>query len=95
MERFVLTDAQWANMEPHCQGKPTDLGRSGRNDNLIVEAVLCIVRTGSPWRDVLALFGNWRAAFHGFSDVMSWTTSAPAELCNDVVVVGPRLGVVP
>src|ERR1700684_1309936 len=24
MERFVLTDAQWAKMEPHCLGKPTD-----------------------------------------------------------------------
>ena len=24
MERFVLTDAQWAKMELHCLGKPTD-----------------------------------------------------------------------
>jgi len=32
MERFVLTDAQWAKMEPHCLGKPTDPGRSG-SDN--------------------------------------------------------------
>ena len=32
MEQFVLTDAQWAKMEPHCLGKPTDPGRSG-SDN--------------------------------------------------------------
>ncbi len=31
MERFVLTDAQWAQIEPHCLGKPTDPGRSGGN----------------------------------------------------------------
>ena len=29
MDRFVLTDAQWAKMEPHCLGKPTDPGRTG------------------------------------------------------------------
>ena len=27
MDRFVLTDAQWAKMEPHCLGKPGDPGR--------------------------------------------------------------------
>ncbi|MBE7728399.1 transposase, partial [Komagataeibacter sp. FXV3] len=29
MDRFVLTDAQWAQMEPLCLGKKTDRGRSG------------------------------------------------------------------
>ena len=29
MHRFVLTDAQWAKMEPLCLGKPTDPGRTG------------------------------------------------------------------
>ena len=28
MDRFVLTDAQWAKMEPHCLGKSTDPRRS-------------------------------------------------------------------
>jgi transposase len=49
MQRFVLTDAQWAKMEPHCLGKPSDPGRSGRNNRLFLEAALWIVRTGSPW----------------------------------------------
>ncbi|WP_206752298.1 transposase [Acetobacter fallax] len=48
MERFVLTDAQWAQMEPHCPGKPGNPGRSGRNNRLFMEAVLRIVRTGNP-----------------------------------------------
>ena len=47
MERFVLTDAQWAKMEPHCLGKPTDPGRSGSDNRRFVEAVLWIARTGS------------------------------------------------
>ena len=48
MERFVLTDAQWARMERCCLGKPTAPGRSGIDNRLFVAAVLWIVRTGSP-----------------------------------------------
>ena len=55
MERFVLTDAQWAKMEPHCLGKPTDAGRSGSDNRRFVEAVLWIVRTGSPWVSAVAI----------------------------------------
>lgn len=68
MERFVLTDAQWALIEPHCLGKSTDPGRSGRDNRLFMEAVLWIMRTGSPWRDLPTLFGNWSTAFGRFSD---------------------------
>ena len=63
MVRLVLTDAQWAKMEPHCLGKPTDPGRSGSDNRRFVEAVLWIVRTGSPWRDLPAQFGKWNTVF--------------------------------
>jgi transposase len=68
MERFVLTDAQWAKMEPHCLGKASDPGRSGGNNRLFVEAVLWIARTGSPWRDLPPTFGNWSTAYTRFRD---------------------------
>ena len=68
MERFVLTDARWAKMEPHCLGKPTDPGRSGSDNRRFVEAVLWIVRTGSPWRDLRPLFGNWNTVFKRYRD---------------------------
>ena len=59
MHRFVLTDAQWAKIEPLCLGKPSDPGRSGGDNRLFLEAVLWIARTGSPWRDLPPTFGNW------------------------------------
>jgi hypothetical protein len=40
MERFVLTDAQRAKMEPHCTGKRTDPGRSGGDNRRFIDGVL-------------------------------------------------------
>jgi len=68
MNRFVLTDAQWAKMEPFCLGKQGDPGRSGNNNRLFVEAVLWIARTGSPWRDLPRAFGHWNSVFTRFRD---------------------------
>ena len=64
MDRFVLTDAQWAKMEPHCLGKPGDPGRSGKDNRLFLEAVLWIARTGSPWRDLR----RWISVYTRFRD---------------------------
>lgn len=45
-----------------------DLGRSGRDNRLFMEALLWTVRTGSPWRDLPAVFGNSGSAFRRVSD---------------------------
>ena len=68
MDRYVLTDAQWAKREPHCLGKTSDPGRSGRDDRRFVEAILWIARTGSPWRDLPPLFGRWNTVFKRHRD---------------------------
>ena len=52
MIRYVVTDAQWAQIEPFCLGKKSDPGRTGQDGRLFLEAVLWIARTGSPWRDL-------------------------------------------
>src|SRR5215208_7420069 len=79
MDRFVLTDAQWAKMEPRCLGKPGDPGRSGKDNRLFVEAVLWIARTGSPWRDLPPAFGNWNSVFTRFRD---WVKGTSGDGCS-------------
>jgi transposase len=79
MDRFVLTDAQWATREPHCLGKSGDPGRSGRNNRLFVEAVLRIARTGSPWRDLPPVFGNWSSPYTRFRD---WVKADVGNGCS-------------
>ena len=93
MERFVLTDAQWAKMEPHCLGKPTDPGRSGSDNRRFVEAVLWIVRTGSPWRDLPVFFGNWNTVFKRYRDwVKAGVFNRLFEACSDRAGHGIRHG---
>jgi transposase len=86
--RFVLRDDQWAKMEPHCLGKPTDPGRSGIDNRLFVEAVLWIARTGSPWRDLPAVFGKWNTVFKRFRD---WVKAGVFKKLFDAVSDDPDM----
>ncbi len=64
--RFVLTDRQWFSIEPLCPGGVTTPGRTGGDTRLFLEAVLWIVRTDAPWRDLPPAFGNWNSIFRRF-----------------------------
>ena len=66
MARTCLTDAQWERMAPLAPGKPGDPGARGRDNRMFVEAVLWIVRTGAPWRDLPAELGNWNSVWRRF-----------------------------
>ena len=88
MDRFVLTDGQWAKMEPYCLGKPSDPGRSGGNNRLFLEAVLWIARTGSPWRDLPPVFGNWSTAYTRYRD---WVNADVFKQIFDAVSDDPDM----
>lgn len=62
----MLSDAQWAKIGSLCAGKVTDDGRSAKDNRLFIEAVLWIIRTGSPWRDLPEEFGKWNSVFQRY-----------------------------
>lgn len=66
LPRRVISDEHWTIIEPFCQGKSTDRGRTGRDTRLFVEAVLWIVRTGAQWRELPEEFGKWNTVFKRF-----------------------------
>ena len=66
-DRLMLSDAQWERIVPHIIGDCRSRGTSGRDNRMLVEAVLWIARTGAPWRDLPAVFGNWNSLFRRFS----------------------------
>jgi transposase len=66
LDRMVLSDEQWERVSPLLPGKKGDRGRSGKDNRRFLEAVLWIVRTGSPWRDLPESFGNWFSVWKRF-----------------------------
>lgn len=67
MDRLVLSDASWERLSGLIIGRPDQKGSTGRNNRMFVEGVLWIVRTGSPWRDLPEVFGEWNSVFRRFS----------------------------
>src|SRR6218665_852065 len=64
--RKLLCDEQWEKLSPLLPGKPSDPGATAQDNRLVLEAVLWIMRTGSPWRDLPAELGNWHTTYTRF-----------------------------
>ncbi|GAC1608494.1 MAG: IS5 family transposase [Aquirhabdus sp.] len=62
----MLRDDQWKKLEPLLPGKAGDPGRTGKDNRQFIEAVLWIVRTSSPWRDLPSELGNWHTTYTRF-----------------------------
>ena len=72
MARQLLREDQWVRIEHLLPGKPADRGRTARDNRRFVEAVLWILRTGCPWRDLPSEFGPWNSVYKRFS---RWSVS--------------------
>ncbi len=67
MHRYAISDEHWARIEHLLPGKPSDPGRTARNNRLFIDAVLWIGRTGAPWPDLPERFGKYNTAFQRFN----------------------------
>ena len=65
--RLSLSDEAWQRVAKalyavkHPAGAPPEL-----TDRDFVEAILYVARTGIPWRDLPACFGDWNAVYQRF-----------------------------
>jgi transposase len=84
LDETIRFDGCPMKMEPHCLGKPTDPGRAGSDNRVFLEAVLWIVRTGSPWRDLPEFFGHRNTVFKRYRDWVKADVFARIfEACSD------------
>lgn len=62
--RFDLTDEEWAKLEPLMPAKR----KSARvDDRRVVNAILHVLRTGIPWRDLPDAYGPYTTAYNRFN----------------------------
>ena len=67
MRRFELSDEEWVRVEGLLPGKTGDPGQLAKDNRLFLDAVLWIVRTGAPWRDLPGRFEDWNSTFVRFN----------------------------
>ncbi|MDP9765365.1 IS5 family transposase [Deinococcus enclensis] len=59
LHRHDLTDEQWNAFQPHLPQARGFGGRPRLDDRTFLNAVLWLLRTGAPWRDLPPVYGNW------------------------------------
>lgn len=68
MKRHELTDEQWTSVASHFKRRKRRTGRPSSDPRVMLNAVLWILSTGAPWRDLPERFGPWQTAYHHFRD---------------------------
>ena len=66
MIRHRLTDEQW-KLIADLFGPPKRMGRPPRDRRKIMDGILWILRTGSPWRDLPEALAPWQTAWDLFN----------------------------
>jgi transposase len=76
MSRFrVLTDDQWAAIEPLIPSREGCSGQQFRDSRQVVEGIIYRYRTGIAWRDLPMEFGPWQTVWkrhHRFTVDGTW-----------------------
>jgi transposase len=64
--RHDVTDEVWAVLAPQLPGQAGRWGGVAQDDRRFINAVLWILPTGAPWRDLPADYGDWKNTHRRF-----------------------------
>jgi transposase len=66
LHRHDMSDRMWALLEPHLPGRKGVWGGVADDNRRFINAVLWILRTGAPWRDLPSDYGDWKNTHRRF-----------------------------
>jgi len=66
METRELTDVQWERLPPLLPPHKPRTGRPAKDHRTILNGILGILRTGSPWRALPERYGSWKTVSSRF-----------------------------
>src|SRR5690348_3238886 len=67
MHHHELTDEQFEKIEYLLPGRKGHVGVTAKDNQIFLNGVICIFKTGAPWRDLPERYGHWKNAHRRFS----------------------------
>jgi transposase len=67
LRRHDISDRTWEILKPHLPGRAGKWGGIAKDNRLFINAVFWILRTGSPWRDLPAEYGDCKNTHRRFT----------------------------
>lgn len=65
--RKELKDNQWDMIKKLIPAKTTKKGRPAKSHRMMINAILWILRTGAPWRDMPEIYCPWQSVYTRFN----------------------------
>jgi len=65
--RKELTNKQWDRIKSFFPDRTGQKGRPPKSHRMMINAILWILRTGAPWRDLSPKYGSWKSVYTRFS----------------------------
>ena len=84
--RHDISDRAWKLLEPHLPGRRGAWGRVAKDNRQFINAVVWILRTGAPWRDLPPDYGDWKNTHRRFC---RWRDSGVWEKLFNLFVQDP------
>jgi transposase len=75
--RHDMSDETWELARPRLMGRKGTWGGNARDNRKFVNAVMWVLRTGAPWRDLPPHYGDWNNTHRRFCrwrDKGAWET---------------------
>jgi len=72
LARLLMTDDEWSLFEPFLVSTRPLGGWPPANHRRVLDGIFWIARTGAPWRDLPAEFGEWNSVWRQFR---RWTVA--------------------
>ena len=66
MMRGELSDQEWERLLPLLPPQKPKTGRPAKDHRTVINAILWLLRTGAPWRDLSPAYGSWKMIYSRF-----------------------------
>ena len=92
-DRHDLSDEEWARLEPFLPDRTPQRGGQWIDHRVVINGVSWRTRTGSPWRDLPAEYGNWKTVYNRhrrWSGDLTWARILDELRCDADLEEGPE-----